>query len=681
MYRKILFSFLFFSLIHQTYGTSLFLKEVDSTCAITLIPDPGNFQFCISHDEVFVTTLSFTYAGTLPATIESITSSERSDEGFEITSYSPMDIDTGYNHITVFTTYSGPCLPYNKFVCDVTGGGGANECTLSLGVFLPCCDNNCGEEDSDGDGIFDDCDNCPETANLDQADDDNDGVGNQCDCEMNSLISATDFPDCIIPNESFDVNVTFQYNGTLPAAIDSVILLDETSTQFAISNIVAQELIVGLNSISLEAMLVNGTCNDNYFFAGYLFGTQGASSCEAMFGSELPCCATCPDLINDDLGVKEICNQDFPYSIILPNQLTIIDDTGNSMPSFIANDYGSFMFHVIDNNGCIDSTTIHIVEMDCPRDCGNIDTDQDNIFDQCDNCPTVPNPNQVDDNNNGIGDRCEDSCSDIIFTVMEEITLEDCIPSDVNFDMRLVFEYIGPLPVMLDSLFIMNGADPSFEIIDHTPEIFDGINILNIAMIYNGTCMENNGFTVRVEGLGGEDACPFSFMVSMEDTPCCMNECGTKDMDNDGVYDLCDNCPNTRNTSQIDVDGDGQGDICDPCIVDPLNLCGEFFRVEVDKDFVKKIEIDSKNQNTKHNHEDLTLYPNPIQDHFTIYLNEKVIDHAIIYNSSGNIVSLDKAPKGKTKITMITQELSVGIYYVLVVTVDGQRYIQKISKF
>ncbi|MGB7070197.1 MAG: thrombospondin type 3 repeat-containing protein [Pyrinomonadaceae bacterium] len=39
----------------------------------------------------------------------------------------------------------------------------------------------CGEVDTDGDGVFDLCDNCPATSNEDQTDTDADGVGDACD--------------------------------------------------------------------------------------------------------------------------------------------------------------------------------------------------------------------------------------------------------------------------------------------------------------------------------------------------------------------------------------------------------------------------------------------------------------------------------------------------------------------
>jgi hypothetical protein len=40
---------------------------------------------------------------------------------------------------------------------------------------------NCGTHDEDGDGVMDDCDNCPVDVNVSQTDSDGDGVGDACD--------------------------------------------------------------------------------------------------------------------------------------------------------------------------------------------------------------------------------------------------------------------------------------------------------------------------------------------------------------------------------------------------------------------------------------------------------------------------------------------------------------------
>ncbi len=43
-----------------------------------------------------------------------------------------------------------------------------------------------------------------------------------------------------------------------------------------------------------------------------------------------------------------------------------------------------------------------------------------------------------------------------------------------------------------------------------------------------------------------------------------------QDADNDGVGDVCDNCPNDPNANQADTDSDGIGDACDACSAVPL---------------------------------------------------------------------------------------------------------------
>jgi hypothetical protein len=50
---------------------------------------------------------------------------------------------------------------------------------------------------------------------------------------------------------------------------------------------------------------------------------------------------------------------------------------------------------------------------------------------------------------------------------------------------------------------------------------------------------------------------------------------GVVDIDNDGIADDVDNCPNNANPNQLDTDGDGIGDVCDACLdIDHDTICG-----------------------------------------------------------------------------------------------------------
>ncbi len=149
---------------------------------------------------------------------------------------------------------------------------------------------------------------------------------------------------------------------------------------------------------------------------------------------------------------------------------------------------------------------------------GPIDTDEDGISDDSDNCPTVSNPSQTDADEDGVGDAC-DICpggDDRVDTDGDSVP-DDCDNCPNNYN---------PTQTDSDGDGIGNDCD-------------------NCSTNYNPGQVDDDN-----DGFGNVcDICPGG-----DDTV---------DTDGDSVPDDCDNCPQTPNPGQEDTDGDSTGDVCE----------------------------------------------------------------------------------------------------------------------
>ncbi|XP_072050278.1 uncharacterized protein [Amphiura filiformis] len=229
--------------------------------------------------------------------------------------------------------------------------------------------------------------------------------------------------------------------------------------------------------------------------------------------------------------------------------------------------------------------------------CQMNDTDGDGIPDDMDNCPYTPNGNQIDTNNDGEGDACDndidgdgvpndnDTCP-FTFTLNQNDTDGDGIADACDDD--------------IDGDGIPNDCDNCVKVpnVDQADTDSDGLGDLcdkdidgdgiqndmdNCVFIRNedqsDLDVDNEGDSCDedIDGdgdLNGDDNCPLTPNPNQNDTDgdmigdaCdnCLNVSNTNqlDSDNDGVGDACDNCVSTPNVDQIDMDGDGIGDTCD----------------------------------------------------------------------------------------------------------------------
>ena len=396
-------------------------------CVITPITDISTLPTCTVPGEVFTTTLAYNYQGALPASIDTIIVTDESADGFEILSYSPTEIQRGQNEIEVSVVYNGDCNESNLFVCDVIGAGGAADCSTTVRSPIPCCD-----------------------------------VEEQ-ECIITPITDISSLPTCAVPGEVFTTTLAYDYQGELPASIDTIIVTDESADGFEILSYSPTEIQQGQNEM-VVSVVYNGDCNESDIFVCDVIGAGGAADCSTTVRSAIPCCD-----IDDDMD----------------------DDMDDEMDDDMDD------------------------EMD--DECGNDDQDEDGINDICDNCPTVANADQADENDNGIGDACEEACD--ITPIVEGLEIPDCLVPGEVFSTTLQYEYDGSLPASIDTVIIREDSSPGFEIISYDPrDIQLGVNDMDVSIVYNGDCNESNLFICDIIGGGGAKACTFTISSSIR---CC----------------------------------------------------------------------------------------------------------------------------------------------------------------
>ncbi|WP_240807204.1 thrombospondin type 3 repeat-containing protein [Polyangium spumosum] len=198
------------------------------------------------------------------------------------------------------------------------------------------------------------------------------------------------------------------------------------------------------------------------------------------------------------------------------------------------------------------------------------DRDLDGICDIGDNCPDHENPDQKDTDGDGLGDACDWACPDADSNGIcdadecpdidgdEVCDLDDNCPHWGNWDQK------------------DTDGDGLGDACDSNCDDIDGDKICDA----DDNCPHwGNADQTDTDGDGLGDACdtastttppppPPPPPVPPPPPPCA-------DLDDDGVCDIDDNCPEHPNAGQIDGDGDGYGDPCDCIDRDLDSICDQ----------------------------------------------------------------------------------------------------------
>lgn len=410
---------------------------------------------------------------------------------------------------------------------------------------------NAGQEDLDEDGVGDDCDNCPDEANTDQIDSDLDGEGDVCECNPNPGVGSIEIL-YNLAGSTFDIrNTPFGLGDQL-----NVIGPGTMTVRFQDDGL-GNVLTSGPASIVQYAMTQNFTVSGNPTVTTNVNVSIPNHHWDGNPAGVIAPGSNSGTLVGDDVqfsvGLADyhstgfvLCSGSLCSAGGLPNGTPVPQDSTITL-DLVALDYAaggprlgrSFSTDEIQipNDNSADTflrlqgaEVARVAVPGTPAEICDPDSDGDGWPDSQDNCPAVANGSQGDVNEDGVGDACQpddadgdgwpngdDNCPSVANAAQTDVNNDGvgdaCQEDDEDGD---------GWPAEQDNC-------PAFPSSDQTDSDGDGLG---------NVC----------------DICPT------------VSDPGQQDSDQDGAGNACDNCNGRFNPDQADGDADGVGDSCDNCL-------------------------------------------------------------------------------------------------------------------